>query len=156
MPATTPQDIEDFLGQRRLAVIGVSRTPSDFSRLLLRELLHRGYDVVPVHPSADEIVGRNCFGRVQDVFPPVTAALLLTAPDVTEQVVRDCAEAGITHIWMHRGGGTGSVSQEAVAFCQKNGMQIVAGFCPHMFLPNTARFHRFHGWLLKLTGRYPK
>ena len=55
----------------------------------------RGYDVVPVHPTLKQAEGRTCFARVQDVSPPVEAALLMTPPAVTEQVVRDCAEAGV-------------------------------------------------------------
>jgi len=41
----------DFLAQRRIALVGVSRDPRDLSRALFRELRGRGYDVVPVHPQ---------------------------------------------------------------------------------------------------------
>lgn len=156
MTVTTRQDIDDFLCQRRLAVVGVSRNARDFTRAMFRELLQRGYDLVPVNPQAREIEGRTCFARVQDIAPPVSAALLLTPPHVTEQVVRDCAEAGIKHLWLHRGGGVGAVSQEAIAFCQESGMQMVAGFCVHMFLARAALCHRFHAFLLKLFGKYPR
>ena len=43
--------IDSFLSCRRIAVVGVSRDPKDFSRAVLRELLKRGYDVVPVSPA---------------------------------------------------------------------------------------------------------
>src|ERR1017187_7078098 len=73
--------VQDFLGQKRLAVVGVSRKPDDFSRKLFCELRDRGYDVVPVNPEVDEIDGKKCFAHLQDVQPPVDGALLMTSPD---------------------------------------------------------------------------
>jgi len=154
MPTTLPE-IREFLSQRRIAVVGISRNPKELSRMLFRDLEKRGYDVVPVNPAIEEIEGKRCFARVQDVTPPVDAALLMTSPNVTDQVVHECASVGIHHVWMYRGGGEGSVSAEAVSFCKTNGMQVVEGHCPFMFLPNEAWIHRAHGLLMKLTGKYP-
>jgi len=150
------ETIEDFLAQKRIALIGVSRKPGSFSVPVFQELCRRGYDVVPVNPNVSEFQGRRCFARVQDIQPPVQAALLLTSPDVTDTVVRDCAEAGIPRVWMHRAGGQGAVSPQAVEFCRQRGIRVVPGECPFMFLPQSAAFHRFHGFIRKLTGHYPK
>src|SRR5215467_13376412 len=106
---TTINEIRDFLALRRIALVGLSRDPKDFSRALFREMCNKGYDMVPVNPAAGELEGRPCFARVQEIKTPVDGALLLTQPKDTEQVVQDCAEAGIRHIWMHRSGGEGSV-----------------------------------------------
>ncbi len=144
---TAPEEVTEFLAQRRLAVVGVSRNPKDFTRGLFQELIRCGYDAVPVNPQAAEIDGRPCSRRVQDIAPPVDGALLLTRPDVTAAVVRDCAEAGISRVWMHQGAGIGAVSPDGVAFCRARGMRVVAGYCPYMFLPRAAWFHRLHGWL---------
>jgi uncharacterized protein len=80
----------------------------------------------------------------------------MTKPAATDQVVCECQAAGIHRVWMYRGGGTGAVSPNAVRFCEDNGISVVAGECPFMFLPRTAWFHRFHGFCKKVTGRYPK
>ncbi len=79
----------------------------------------------------------------------------MTGPRITDQVVRDCAEAGIRRVWMHRGEGIGAVSRAAVEFCQKNGISVIDGQCPLMFLPQAVFFHRAHGFIKKLTGSYP-
>jgi len=152
---TTRAEIDDFLSNRRIAVVGVSRNSQDFSRAVFRELATRGYEVVPVNPLAETIEDSACFPRVQAIAPPVDAALLITSPAETERVVHDCAEAGIRDVWMHKGGGQGSVSKVAVAYCREKGMRVVEGYCPFMFLPNTQWFHRAHGFLLKLTHGYP-
>lgn len=158
MSAQNPslQTIEDFLAQNRIAMVGISRDPANFSVSVFRELCRRGYDVVPVNPNTAEVQGRRCFARIQDVQPAVKAALLMTSPEVTETVVRDCAEAGVRKLWMHRAGGKGAVSQKAVAFCEEQGMQVVPGECPLMLLPGTAGVHRLHGHIRKITGRYPR
>ena len=82
----------------------------------------------------------------------------MTTPKVTEAVVRDCAAAGVGHVWMHRGmgPGSGSVSPAAVQYCEANGIDVVAGFCPYMFLPGTPFFHGMHAFVKKVTGSYPR
>jgi predicted CoA-binding protein len=143
--------IDDFLRQKRLAFVGVSRNPKDFSRRLLDELRQRGYSVMGVNPNINKVADEPFFERVQDVVPPVDGALLMTSPDVTDQVVRDCAEAGISRIWMHPGVGKGAVSQAAVDFCNERGIRVIPGYCPYMFLPKTGLVHRVHRFLKKLT-----
>ncbi len=153
---TTIAEVHDFLTLRRIAFVGLSRNPKDFSRVLFGEMCDRGYDMVPVNPATSELESKRCFVRVQDIEPPVEGALVMTAPRDTERVVHDCAEAGIHNVWLHRGGGQGSVSRDAVDFCHKQGINLVEGYCPFMFLPNTPFFHRVHGFLLKLSGSYPR
>jgi hypothetical protein len=148
--------IEDFLAQKRIAMVGISREPRSFSVTLFEELCRRGYDVVPVNPKTPNVLGNRCFARVQDIQPPVEGALLMTSPEVTDRIVSDCAEAGIPRIWMYRAGGKGAVSKSAVAFCQKRGIAAIPGQCPFMFLPEAAGFHRFHGFIRKITGRHPR
>ena len=148
--------VRDFLGQKRLAVVGVSRNPDDFSRKLFGELRDKGYDVVPVNPGADEIDGHKCFAHLQDVHPPVDGVLLMTSPGASEKVVRECATAGIRRVWMYRAGGVGAVSSQAVRFCESQGIAVIPGECPLMFLPRGSWFHRLHGVVRKITGRYPR
>jgi predicted CoA-binding protein len=137
----------DFLSSRRVAVVGLSRNPRDFSRVLDAALRKHGIEVVPVHPEAVEVDGRPCFARVGDISPPVEGALLLVPPAQAESVVRDCLDAGVRRIWFHRGGGRGSSSPEALALCAERGVNPVANLCPFMVLPGVGWPHRLHGWL---------
>ena len=148
--------IDEFLAQKRVAVVGISRERKNFSVTMCEELCRRGYDVVPVNPNASEILGRPCFARVQDIQPPVEAALLMTSPEVTDAVVKDCAEAGIHRIWMYRATGKGAVSRPAVQFCRERGIQVVPGQCPFMFWRDAGAGHRLHGLFRKIAGRYPR
>ena len=153
--AATLDAIETFLSVKRIAMVGLSRNPKDFSAMLFNELVRRGCEVIPVNPNAPTVLGRPSFARVQDIQPPVEAALLMTSPDVTESVVVDCAQAGVRHIWMYSAGGNGAVSLNAVSFCAEHGIQVVPGECPFMFFPKNG-FHRIHGWVRRIAGSYPK
>jgi predicted CoA-binding protein len=147
--------IEDFLAQKRIAMVGVSREPRSFSVSLFEELCRRGYDVIPVNPNTPNVQGRRCFARLQDIQPPVDTALLMTPFSTTDEVVKDCAEAGIRRIWMYRAAGKGAVSPTAIQFCRDRGIEVVPGECPYMFLPGADSIHRLHGFFRKITGRYP-
>jgi predicted CoA-binding protein len=143
-PVTAAQE---FLAQKRLALVGVSRDSKSFSRGLFRELKRRGYDVVPVNPLGGHFDGEPCASRVQEIAPPADGVIVLTPPGKTDQVVRDCAEAGVRRVWMHRGAGAGSVSPDAVTFCREHGIAVIDGACPFMFLPRAALVHRLHDWI---------
>ncbi len=150
------QLIDEFLSQKRFAIVGVSRDSGDFSRRLFRDLLGFGYEPAPVHPEAAEIDGVRCAARIQDLVPIPKTALLLTPPRVTEQVVRDCRAAGVEIVWMYRATGHGAVSQRAIDYCEAHGIHVIPGYCPYMFLPQAGWFHKLHGFLVKLTGAYPR
>lgn len=151
----TRELIDRFLASRRIAVAGVSRNPKDFSRMLFREFVKRGYDAVPVHPEAQEMDGRQCFARIQEVEPKVEAVLLMTSPALTGEVVRDCAEAGVPLVWMYRAVGDGAVSETAVEFCQSHGIECIPGYCPYMFFPHSGIPHSWHRLYMRITGTFP-
>jgi len=150
------ETIEDFLRQKRIAMVGLSRESKDFSVMLFEEFRRRGYDMVPVNPGVSELLGQPCFARVQDIQPPVDAAILMTSPSITETVVRDCAEAGVRLVWMYGAGVQGATSEPAIEFCHANNIQVVPGECPFMFWHDAGMGHRLHGFILKLFGKYPR
>ncbi len=152
---TTIRDVEDFLALKRIAMVGVSRDPKDFSRGLFREMCERGYDMVPVNWMANEIDNRESFQCLQAVKPGVEGVLIMTPAHETIRVVRDCAETGINRVWIYRAGGTGAVSEEALAFCREHAIRVVEGHCPFMFFRSTGFVHRAHGFFLKIARRYP-
>ncbi len=153
-------DIRDFLGRKRLLVVGVSREPKHFTRRLFRELRDRGYDAVPVNPHASEVDGVPCLARVADADPPAETVLLLTNPAVTGGIAVECAEAGVKAVWMYRApgtpAGTGAVNPSAAAFWRSRGIRVIEGECPFMFFENTEWPHRLHGFCRKVFGGYPQ
>ena len=155
MPDAALDDITEFLKCRRLAIVGVSRNPRDFSRALFREFVAQGYDAVPVNPKAEEVEGRRCFARIGDVTPPISAALLLTPPATAEQNVHECVEADVKRIWVYKAVSDSTMRERALDFCRKRGLVMIDGYCPFMFFPKTGFIHRVHRFFMQLAGSYP-
>ena len=153
--ASTGDLINEFLRQKRIAIVGVSRKKSHFSRALVSEFRKRGYDVVPCNPHAAEIDGLATFPDVGSIYPPVDGVIVMTNPEITESVVRECQQAGVRSIWLHRGAGKGASGGDAIAFCQDHNMKVISGHCPLMFLSNAHAIHRIHAWFKKLARTYP-
>ena len=156
MSATRKALIDEFLAQKRIAFVGVSRNHQDFSRALFRELKTRGYDLVPVNPAASEIEGIPAAASVSDVTPPPDGVLVMTPAKESLGVVEQCAKAGVRRVWLHRSVAQGSVTPEAVEACDRHEIAVVAGECPFMFLPKTAWYHGLHRGFRALTGSLPK
>jgi predicted CoA-binding protein len=153
---TLKEAVDDFLAQRRIAVVGVSRDSSQAANLVYRALREADYDVFAVNPNATEVEGDACYHDLKSIPAGVEAVVIATTPAIAETVVRDCAEQGISRVWMHRSFGKGSVSEDAADFCRGNDITVIAGGCPRMFLPGADLGHKCMRWVLNLTGGLPK
>ena len=148
--------IADFLAQKRIAVVGVSRTGNDFSNEIYRKLRHAGHQVYAVNPNADEIDGETCYRQLSTIPEPIDGVMITTAPATTEQIVRECAELGIRRVWMHRSFGQGSYSAEAESFCKAQKIAVIPAGCPMMFCDPVDFGHKCIRWFMRVTGGLPK
>lgn len=146
---------EAFLSSGRLAVAGVARDGGSPANLIYRRLRADGYDVAAVNPHATEVEGDACHPSVTRVPGGVAGVVIATAPAVSAAVVRECAEAGVSRVWLHRSFGAGSVSGEAVSLCRELGMDVIPGGCPMMFLEPVDVGHRCMRWVLDRLGKLP-
>ena len=153
---TMLEAVDDFLAQKRIAVAGVSRSGSEAANTIYRKLRNAGYEVYATNPNADEVEGDPCYPDLASLPEKVDGVVIATHPEVTEQIVRACADQGIGRVWIHRSFGQGSVSEEAVDYCRQNGITVLAGGCPMMFCEPVDLAHKCMRWVLNLTGGLPK
>jgi uncharacterized protein len=147
----------EFLSHKRIAVTGVSRTPgSHGSNAVYKRLRQRGYDVFAVNPNADTVEGDSAYRDLHSIPGSVEAVIIGTRPDRADETMRECAELGIKHVWMHRGPGGGSVSESATAYGRDRGITVIDGGCPCMFAPTADRGHKAMRVLFALTGNVPR
>lgn len=147
----------EFLANKRIAVTGVSRHPQDHgSNSVYKRLRERGYEVFAVNPNAGQVEGDICYPTLKSIPGGVGAVVIGTRPDRAEATMRECAELGIKHVWMHRGPGAGSVSAEAAAYGREQGISVIPGGCPLMFGPTSDGGHRAMKFVFTLTGVVPK
>jgi predicted CoA-binding protein len=94
----------EFLSHKRVAVTGVSRHPGDHgSNVVYKRLRERGYDVFAVNPNADTVEGDPAYHDLRSIPDGVDAVVIGTRPEIADETMRECAELGIEHVWMHRG-----------------------------------------------------
>jgi predicted CoA-binding protein len=138
---------EDFLAERSIAVVGVSRTKG-FGNMAFSELKKKGYHVYPVNQYATGLEGEKCYRSLDELPGPVGGVLTVVPPAQTEKVVADCVRLGIRRVWMQQG----SESREAIRLCEENGISAVHSACILMYATPTS-FHRFHRWVWKILGK---
>jgi len=156
---TTMQPIKEaaseFLSKKRVAVTGVSRTPKTHgSNTIYRRLRDRGYDVFAVNPNAAEVEGDRSYRTLGSIPGGVEAVIIANRPEIAETTMRECAELGIKHVWMHWGAGATSVSKGATAYGREHGITVIDGGCPLMFAPTADVGHKV--LRVALAGRVPK
>jgi uncharacterized protein len=135
------EDVEAILSERRIAVVGVSRTKG-FGTYALRTLRERGWDALPVNAHADEIAGERCHRSLAELPEPPGAVLAVVPPAETERVVSECARLGIRKLWIQQG----AESALALKRAEAAGMTVVAGACILMYAEPRG-LHRLHRWL---------
>ncbi|WP_083707259.1 TIGR03618 family F420-dependent PPOX class oxidoreductase [Intrasporangium flavum] len=147
----------DFLSHKRVAVTGVSRTPASHgSNAVYQRLRARGYDVYAVNPNASEVEGDPAYPNLGAIPGGVEAVVIGTRPDHALATLEECAGLGIKQVWMHRGPGAGSVSEEATQWGRGHGMTVIDGGCPLMFDPTADAGHKMMRWVFGLTGNVPR
>jgi hypothetical protein len=141
-------DIDRFIAQPTIALVGLSRSGRKFGNLARRVLAAKGYRVYPIHPSADVIDGVRCDPHLADLPEAVDAVLVVVPPDHASAVVREAAAAGIRHVWLQQG----AESVDVLKTCDEVGVTCIWGECILMYAHPTG-YHKVHRWLWRIVGK---
>ena len=158
MTTTLETKVHDFLAHKRIAVAGVSRNNSRHpsANLIYHRLKKTGHDVFPVNPHMQTFEGDRCYPDLHAIPGGVDGVVIVTRPETTERIVRDCNDAKIRSVWMHQSLAKGSsVSPAAVEYCREHDISVIAGTCPMMYGDGVDLGHTCMRWFLKLTGGLP-
>lgn len=134
------------------------RTQKNAANIIYRKLRSEGYKVFAVNPNATTVEGDISYPNLKAIAEKPDGVVIVTKPEVTNQIVRECAALGIANVWMHNGidSKVTSVSADAVDFCRKNNIAVIPGACPMMYISHADFGHRFICWMQNLTGSLPK
>ena len=118
--------IKEFLNKKNIfAVVGASRDPQKYGFQVYRDLKSAGYQVYPINPNANEILGDKCYPSLETLPRKPAVVDVVVPPKATEHIVQTCKKLGITKVWMQ----PGSESEKVIEFCEENGLQTVHGVC---------------------------
>jgi predicted CoA-binding protein len=149
---TSKAAMQDFLAQKTLAVVGVSRSGNKFGNMAYRELKAKGYQVIPVHPQAEVVDGDKAYPSLAAIPQKPGGVLVVVPPAQAEKVIQDAAQAGISHVWLQQG----AESPAAIQYCKDNGISLVHNECIMMFAEPVGFGHNIHRWIWGLLGKLPK
>lgn len=155
--------VEDFLKLKHIAVVGISRK-SGAANAIFKKFKSSGFQVSPIHPTLESYDDEPCYRRISDLPTAPDGVFIMTRPDHTLEITRNCIEAGVSFIWMHNMNGThpqwaknmaskaGSVHPDAVQQAEDAGIRVIAGSCPMQYLKPVDPFHRCIRWINEKTG----
>jgi predicted CoA-binding protein len=134
--------VQDFLAQKKIAVVGVSDKRETGCNQAYRKFKEAGYAVSAVNPRLTTFQGDPCYPDLKSIPEKPDAVFILTNPKVTEQIIQQCVDLGIQRVWMHclmgtkpgLAAGMTSVSEEAVRMCREHGITVIPGSCPNQYL----------------------
>ena len=145
--------IQAFNDDKMLAIVGASPNKENFGKYLVQELVKKGYSPIPVNPKYNEVEGIKTLATVKDLPRGVENVILAVPSVLTDEIVDQCIGTHIKRVWMIRGMGRGAYTEKAHLTCSENGIEVVYGFCPMMFMGEG--MHKFHLWLRKRFGKMP-
>jgi predicted CoA-binding protein len=134
--------VKDFLAQKKVAVVGVSDKRDTGCNLAYNKFKENGYQVYAVNPRINTFNGDPCYPDLKSIPGQVDAVFILTSPKVADEIVQQCVNLGIKHVWMHcmmgikpgLAASMTSVSASAVEMCKSNGITVIPGTCPNQYL----------------------
>ncbi len=91
-----------FLALERIAVAGVSMTGENSANLIYRKMNKSCKTVIPVNPKGGTLDGNPCYADLKSIPGGVNGVVILTRPETTEMIVKQCAESGIGMVWIHK------------------------------------------------------
>ena len=144
------QAIQAFIEKKKIAVVGASRQGNKFGNSAAKELQERGYEILYIHPEADEIDGHSTYFNLEAVKDQVEFVWISIPAERGEAVLREAAEAKIRNVWLQQGADL----PELVKLGEELELDLVAGKCILMYAEPVRSFHKFHQVIWKMIGQY--
>ncbi len=119
------QLIKEILSKKSFAIVGSFRNESKYAYKILLHLKNNGYEIYPVNPNIKEVEGLKCYPSILSLPFSVDVAVIVTPPQVTEQVVSQCLQKGIKYVWLQ----PGAESEPAIKFCNENEIKVIYNTC---------------------------
>ena len=121
----TDDEIRDILSLRHVAVVGMSKNDNKAAHYVPKYLSENGFDIIPVNPTTDEILGKKCYPSISDVDGDVDIVDVFRPSDLVLPVVEDAIKKNPKVIWLQEG----IHNPEAEEMARKKGIKVVFNRC---------------------------
>lgn len=119
------EEIKEILSLKRVAVVGMSKDPNKAAHQVPKYLLEHGYEIIPVNPTADQILGKKCYKSLEEVEEEIDIVDIFRPSDQVMPVVEQAIKKKPKVIWMQ----LGIKNEEAAEKAEKHGIKVVQDKC---------------------------
>lgn len=110
---------------KTIAVVGLSPNPARPSHGVAQAMQRFGYSIIPIHPTATEVLGAKVYRRLSEVPVPIDLVDVFRRAEFIGPIVDDCLALGLKAIWIQEG----IVNDVAAERARGNGMTVVMDRC---------------------------
>ena len=121
----TDEEIKDIFTLKKIAVIGMSRHPIKAAHFVPKYLSEQGFDITPVNPTANEILGKKCYPDISSVQDPIDIVDIFRPSEQVLPVVQNAIKKKPKVIWLQ----DGIHNEEAENLAKEHGIDIVFNRC---------------------------
>jgi len=121
----TDEEIKQIFSLKNVAVIGMSKHQEKAAHFVPKYLSQNGYNIMPVNPTADEILDKKCYPSVEDIPEPIDIVDVFRPSDQVLPVVQQAIKKKPKVIWLQEG----IHNAEAEELARKEGIKVVFNRC---------------------------
>jgi len=119
------EQIRDILSLKKVVVIGMSKHSSKAAHFVPKYLSENGYDVTPVNPTTEEILGKKCYNSVSEIDQEIEIVDIFRPSEQVLPFVQEAIKKKPKVIWLQEG----IHNSEAEELAKKEGIKVVFNRC---------------------------
>jgi len=121
----TDAEIRDILSLRHVVVVGMSKNDNKPAHYVPKYLSENGFDIIPVNPTTDKILGKKCYSTISDVDGDIDIVDVFRPSDLVLPVVEEAIKKNPKVIWLQEG----IHNPEAEEMARQKGIKVVYNRC---------------------------
>ena len=121
----TDEEIKDIFALKKIAVIGMSRHPIKAAHFVPKYLSEQGFDITPINPTTNEILGKKCYPDISSVQDPIDIVDIFRPSEQVLPVVQNAIKKKPKVIWLQEG----IHNEEAENLAREHGIDVVFNRC---------------------------
>jgi uncharacterized protein len=119
-------EIKDILARnKRIAVVGLSNNPERTSYMVSEAMLNAGYEIIPVNPVVDEVLGVKAVASLKDIEGQVDIVNVFRRSEFLPEIAKEAVEIGANVFWAQ----LGVENEEAYHYLKEHGMTVIMDRC---------------------------
>lgn len=123
---TDVQTLRRILTQNKtIAVVGLSANESRPSFFAAKYMLDHGFNIIPVNPRYETVLGQTCYPDLESIPEPVDIVDVFQRPDRVMPISQSAIDMKARVLWMQ----LGVVNEEAAELAESKGLDVVMNRC---------------------------